>query len=60
MTIVTASVIGEFVEQAADHVAHEQQRDQHRDQRDGQRNDGEADLLEPRSAASSGFMPSST
>ena len=35
----------EFVEQPADHVAHEQKRDQHRDQRDGQRDDGEADLL---------------
>ena len=33
------------MEQAADHVAHEQQRDQHRDQRHRQRDDGEADLL---------------
>ncbi len=35
---------GEFAEQPADHVAHEQERDQHRDQRHRQRNDGEADL----------------
>ena len=48
--MVTARVIGEFAEQPADHVAHEQQRDQHRDQRDGQRDDGEADLLRRPSA----------
>ena len=36
---------GEFAEQPADHVAHEQQRDQHRNQRHRQRDDGEADLL---------------
>ena len=35
---------GEFPEQAAHDVPHEQQRNQHRDQRDGQRHDGEADL----------------
>ncbi len=35
---------GEFMEQATDHVAHEQQRNQHRDQRYGQRDDGEPDF----------------
>ena len=35
---------GEFVEQSADHVAHEQKWDEYREQRDRQRNDGEADL----------------
>ena len=35
---------GEFVEQPADDLAHEEERDQHGDQRDGERNDGEADL----------------
>ena len=36
---------GELVEQAADHLAHEQERDQNGDQRNGERYDGEADLL---------------
>src|SRR6185369_11774368 len=36
---------GEFAKQAANHLAHEEQRNQHRDQRDGQRNDRETDLL---------------
>ncbi|CUI60289.1 Uncharacterised protein [Achromobacter xylosoxidans] len=35
---------GEFAEQPADHVFHEQQRDQHGDQRQRQRHQGEADL----------------
>ena len=35
---------GEFAEQPAHHLLHEQQRDQHRNQRNGQRDDGEADL----------------
>ena len=35
---------GEFPEQPANHIAHEEERDQHRDQGQGQRDDGEADL----------------
>jgi len=38
---------GEFPEQPADDVAHEQQRDEHGDERYGQREDGETDLLGP-------------
>src|SRR5882762_523539 len=36
---------GKFSEQAADNVAHEEQRNEHGDQRDGQRQNREADLL---------------
>src|SRR5208283_2436163 len=36
---------GEFAEQPADDIAHEEQRNQHGDQRNGERNDGEANLL---------------
>src|SRR5712672_1619409 len=36
---------GKFAEQAADNVAHEEQRNEHSDQRDGQRQNREADLL---------------
>ena len=48
---------GEFAEQPADDVAHEQQRDQHRDQRERQGNDGKADLLRHPSARLPAVFP---